>query len=59
MSVFNRIYIMSHSLDINHYAFGELLELFDLDNENITIDELKRAKRRVLMTHPDKSKLPP
>lgn len=50
---------MSHSLDINHYAFGELLELFDLDNENITIDELKRAKRRVLMTHPDKSKLPP
>jgi hypothetical protein len=37
---------------------NELLDLFGLDY-NISIDDLKRAKKIVLMTHPDKSKLGP
>lgn len=50
---------MSHNLNVESYKFQELLDLFDLDNNNITTEELKRARKRVLMTHPDKSKLPP
>jgi len=50
---------MSHNLNVESYKFQELLDLFDLDNNNITVEELKRARKRVLMTHPDKSKLPP
>jgi len=46
-----------HNLDIHMYSFEELLGLFNLSME-ITIDDLKRAKKQVLMTHPDKSKLP-
>jgi hypothetical protein len=45
-----------HNLDIHMYNFNELLELFGL-TYNITIEDLKRAKKVVLMTHPDKSKL--
>jgi len=45
-------------LDISHYSFKEILELFNLDYK-ITVEDLKRAKKIVLMTHPDKSKLPP
>lgn len=48
----------SHVLDISHYSFKEILDLFHLDY-SITLDDLKRAKKKVLMTHPDKSKLPP
>jgi len=48
----------SHVLDLAHYSFKEILDLFNLDYK-ITLDDLKRAKRKVLMTHPDKSKLPP
>lgn len=46
-----------HNLNIHQYSFKELLELFDLSN-TISVDDLKRAKKKVLMTHPDKSKLP-
>jgi hypothetical protein len=49
---------MNHNLDIHHYSFVELLGLFDLTYQ-ISIDDLKRAKKKVLMSHPDKSKLPP
>ena len=49
---------MSHNLDIHHYSFVELLGLFDLTYQ-ISIDDLKKAKKKVLMSHPDKSKLPP
>jgi hypothetical protein len=49
---------MSHVLDIYQYSFKEILNLFEL-NHNITEDDLKRAKKKVLMTHPDKSKLSP
>ena len=46
-----------HNLNIHQYSFKELLELFDL-SDTISVDDLKRAKKKVLMTHPDKSKLP-
>lgn len=48
---------MSHNLNIHDYNFQELLELFDIQGE-VNVESLKRAKKKVLMTHPDKSKLP-
>jgi hypothetical protein len=47
----------AHNLDIHMYSLKELLALFNTDY-NISFDYLKRAKKQVLMTHPDKSKLP-
>ena len=47
-----------HNLDISKYSFEEILSLFNLTYE-ISVDDMKRAKRIVLMTHPDKSKLEP
>lgn len=47
----------THNLDIKMYSFRELLELFDL-NDRIEEADLKRAKNKTLMTHPDKSGLP-
>jgi hypothetical protein len=47
-----------HNLDINMYSFKELLGLFDL-GYTPTDDQMRRAKKKVLMTHPDKSKLSP
>jgi hypothetical protein len=49
----------SHNLDIQNYTYPELLQLFDLkDNSYLTIEDIKRAKHKVLMIHPDKSNLP-
>ena len=48
----------NHNLDIQKYSFHEIMELFDLDIDKVTVDDLKRAKRKVVMIHPDKSKLP-
>lgn len=48
---------MSHNLDISMYSFKEVLDLFDL-NDNFNMEDLKRAKKKVLMIHPDKSNLP-
>jgi len=48
----------NHNLNIHMYSLDEILGLFDLKYQ-ITIDDLKRAKRKVLMLHPDKSKLSP
>jgi hypothetical protein len=39
------------------YSLTELLGLFDLTYD-LDIDGIKRAKKKVLMTHPDKSNLP-
>jgi hypothetical protein len=39
------------------YSFEEILGLFDL-SYHITQQDMKRAKNKVLMLHPDKSKLP-
>jgi hypothetical protein len=47
-----------HNLNIHLYSFEEILALFEL-SYTINIDDLKRAKKRVLMLHPDKSKLSP
>jgi hypothetical protein len=42
------------------YSFKEVIDLFDLtDPNNITQEQLKQAKMKVLRTHPDKSRLPP
>lgn len=48
----------THVLDISHYSFQEILNLFNL-TYTITEDDLRNAKKKVLMTHPDKSRLPP
>lgn len=47
---------MEHNLDIQMYSLKDILNLFDLDYD-IKIEDLKRAKKKVLMTHPDKSRL--
>ena len=47
----------AHNLDIHMYSLQELLELFDLPLEP-TMLQMKNAKKKVLMMHPDKSKLP-
>jgi len=48
----------SHNLNIHMYSFEELLSLFNLSHHP-TVDDMKRAKKQVLMVHPDKSRLPP
>ena len=50
---------MSHNLQLESYSLRELLGLFDLNPHDIKVDDLKRAKKKVLMMHPDKSKLDP
>jgi len=50
------IQIEKLDLDINNYELNDLLSLFSITNK-LTKEELKNAKRLVLMTHPDKSKL--
>ena len=47
---------INHNLNIYMYSFEDILELFDL-TYTITPEDLKRAKKTVLMIHPDKSKL--
>ena len=49
--------VQKYNLDIHMYSFRELLELFQLDY-NFSVDDLKKAKVRVLKMHPDKSRLP-
>jgi len=46
----------SHNLNIQTYSFQDLLDLFHLPY-TISLEDLKRAKKIVLMTHPDKSGL--
>ncbi len=48
---------MTHNLDINTYSLEEIMGLLDIDY-NLTEESMRRAKKKVLMTHPDKSKLP-
>jgi len=49
-----------HNLDINTYSLQELLQLFELPLKIQQIDplELKKAKRKYQLLHPDKSGLP-
>lgn len=48
----------THNLDIHTYSFAELLQLFDLSH-TISVEDMKRAKSKVLRMHPDKSQLSP
>ena len=43
---------MNHNLDIHSYSLEELLGLFDLQY-NLNVEDMKRAKKKVLMLHPD------
>lgn len=45
-----------YNLDITTYNLDEILGLFDLPHQLIP-ENMKRAKKKVLMLHPDKSKL--
>jgi len=47
----------THNLNIQTYSLEELLGLFGLTTYNISTSDLRRAKKQVLMLHPDKSKL--
>jgi len=49
--------IPTHNLTIQSYSLDEILGLFDLNSYDISIENLKVAKKKVLMLHPDKSKL--
>jgi|UniRef100_A0A6C0HXK4 hypothetical protein len=44
-------------MNIDNYELHDLLDLFHLDY-NFNEEDLKKTKKTVLMTHPDKSKLP-
>lgn len=44
-------------LDITNYSLEDLLSLFQMPM-NFTLQDMKRAKKTVLMTHPDKSGKP-
>lgn len=49
----------SHNLDIHAYTLEELFQLFEIqDPRNLSPQDLKRAKKKYQMLHPDKSKLP-
>jgi hypothetical protein len=49
-----------HNLDIHTYSLQELLQLFELPNKIQDLDQfdLKKAKRKYQLLHPDKSGLP-
>ncbi len=47
----------SYNLNIHAYSFDEILGIFGLTYD-ITMEDMKRAKKQVMMTHPDKSHLP-
>jgi hypothetical protein len=48
---------MSHDLNIDSYNLRDLLQLFDLKEHDVQGEHLKMARKKVLMMHPDKSKL--
>ena len=47
----------SYNLNIHAYSFEEMLGIFGLTYE-ISLEDMKRAKKQVMMSHPDKSHLP-
>ncbi len=46
-------------LDIANYELKDLYKLFEIHDTILTEEMMKNAKRKVLMTHPDKSQLDP
>ena len=49
---------MQHNLDIQTYSLQDIFALYNLPYV-LTIEDMKRAKKQLLMTHPDKSRLSP
>jgi len=47
----------SYNLNIHAYSFEEVLGIFGLSYE-ISLEDMKRARKQVMMSHPDKSNLP-
>lgn len=47
---------MDIDLNINNYSLEDILKLFKIQN-NFNEEDMKKAKKQVLMMHPDKSKL--
>lgn len=49
---------MNFNLEIKNYSFKEILKLFEMnDGQDISIEDMKKAKMKVLSMHPDKLKL--
>jgi hypothetical protein len=46
-------------LNIENYSLNDLYNLFKINSQTLTDDIMKDAKKIVLMTHPDKSRLEP
>ena len=44
-------------LDLSNYELNDILHLFQLESTTISQEDMKRAKRIVLLVHPDKSNL--
>ena len=53
----NRCENTGMDLNINHYGLDELFDLFNIPKYELTHNALKTAKKKVLMSHPDKSNL--
>jgi hypothetical protein len=49
----------NHNLNLQSYSLDEVLGLFDLTTYQISLEEMRRAKKKVLMLHPDKSRMDP
>jgi len=47
-----------HNLNVESYSLQELLALFDIASYQISLEDMRRAKKKMLMTHPDQSRLP-
>ena len=48
-----------HHLDIHAYSIDDIFHLFKIPSKtNISMEQLKNAKKITLNMHPDKSKLP-
>lgn len=47
----------THNLDINSYSIEDLYGLFNIRPYDISVEQMKTAKKQVLMIHPDKSNL--
>lgn len=46
-------------LNINNYSLQDLLNLFNISDNNLNEDNMKQSKQIVLKMHPDKSRLDP
>jgi hypothetical protein len=49
---------MSHNLNLEEYSLQDIFDLFEIDGRRLSEDDLRRAKKKMLMTHPDLSHLP-